>query len=79
MTRLEPMEMYILDCFRERQATRLPLAEIVGNSTANRYEALGTALKDLEVQHGMLQRGERKDVYELTPLGRQYVGLPNLR
>jgi len=71
------MEMYILDCFRERQATRLPLAEIVGNSTANRFEALGTALKGLELQHGMLQRGERKDIFELTALGRQFVGLAN--
>lgn len=73
--RLEPMEIYILDCFRERQVVRLPLSEIVGNSTANRYEALGTALRLLEVEHGMLQRGERKDVFELTPFGRKYVGI----
>lgn len=74
--RLEPMEIYILDCFRERQVVRLPLSEIVGNSTANRYEALGIALRLLEVEHGMLQRGERKDVFELTPFGRKYVGIP---
>jgi hypothetical protein len=73
--RLEPMEIYILDCFRERQSVRLALSEIVGDSTANRYEALGTALRVLEVEHGMLQRGERKDIFELTPFGRKYVGI----
>ena len=73
--RLEPLEIYILDCFRERQATRLPLSEIVGNSTANRYDALGSALKVLETEHGILRRGERKDIIELTPFGRQYIGL----
>ena len=69
------MEIYILDCFRERQTTRLPLSDIVGNSTANRYQALGTALRVLEVEHGMLQRGERKDIFELTPFGRKYIGI----
>jgi len=73
--RLEPMEMYILECFRERRTTTLPLSEIVGDSTANRYGALGDALRELELQHGMLTRGERKDIFELTPLGRKYVGL----
>ncbi len=77
--RLEPMEVYILDCFRERQAVRLPLSEIVGNSTANRYEALGTALNVLEVEHGMLRRGERKDIFELTPFGLQYIGIVTSR
>ena len=73
--RLEPMEIYILDCFRERGANRLALSEIVGDSTVNRYAALGAALHELEVQHGMLQRGDRKDIFELTPLGMKYVGM----
>jgi len=77
--RLDPLEIYILDCFRERQATRLPLSEIIGNSTANRYSALQTALNELESEHGMLQRGERKDVFELTPFGKRYVGMVSTR
>jgi len=73
--RLEPMEIYILDCFRERQTTQLPLSEIVGDSTVNRYAALGTALHVLEIQHEMLKRGDRKDIFELTPLGKKYLGM----
>lgn len=73
--RLEPMEMYILDCFRERRTTRLALAEIVGNSTANRYAALGDALRELEFEHQMVKRGTRQDIFELTPLGKKYIGI----
>ena len=69
------MEIYILDCFREQQTTELPLAEIVGDSTVNRYNALGNALHDLEVEHGLLQRGDRDDIFELTALGRKYLGM----
>lgn len=71
--RLEPMEIYILDCFRERRTARLPLSDIVGNSTANRYTALGDALHELEFQHRMLQRTAQKDVFELTELGKKYI------
>ncbi len=73
--RLEPLEIYILDCFRERRKTELPLSEIVGNSTATRFGALAVALHNLEFEHGMLQRGLRKDIFELTPLGRKYTGM----
>lgn len=73
--RLEPMEIYILNCFREEQTTQLPLADIVGDSTVNRYPALGMALHDLEIKHGMIRRGDRQDIYELTPLGLQYLGM----
>ena len=69
------MEIYILDCFREQQTTELPLADIVGDSTVNRYPALGNALHDLEVEHGLLQRGDRDDIFELTALGRKYLGM----
>jgi hypothetical protein len=75
LVRLEPLEMYILDCFRERKTTQLALSEIVGNSTVNRYAALGAALHELETEHGMLQRGERQDVVELTTLGKKYLGM----
>ncbi|PYQ56557.1 MAG: hypothetical protein DMF58_20385 [Acidobacteria bacterium] len=73
--RLEPIELYILDCFREHETERLPLSEIVGDSTVTRYTVLGDALRELELQHGMLQRGERLDIFELTPLGRQYIAI----
>ena len=73
--RLQPMEIYILDCFREQQTTELPLADIVGDSTVNRYPALGIALHDLEVEHGMIRRGERDDIFELTALGKKYLGM----
>jgi hypothetical protein len=69
------MEIYILDCFREREATELPLSEIVGDSTLNRFAPLGRALQELETHHGMLRRGERMDIFELTPLGKQYLGM----
>jgi hypothetical protein len=71
--RLEPMEIYILDCFREQQTTELPLADIVGDSTVNRYPALGIALHELEVEHGMIRRGDRDDIFELTALGKKYL------
>ena len=73
--RLEPMEIYILDFFRERQTTQLSLSEIVGDSTVSRFNALGNALHELEVEHGILQRGERDDVFELTALGKKYLGM----
>ena len=69
------MEIYILDCFRERETTELPLSEIVGDSTVNRYPVLGIALQELEEHHGMLQRGDRPDIFELTPLGMKYLGM----
>lgn len=73
--RLEPMEIYILDFFRERQTTQLSLSEIVGDSTVSRFNSLGNALHELEVEHGILQRGERDDVFELTALGKKYLGM----
>jgi hypothetical protein len=75
LVRLDPMEIYILDFFRERRTTQLPLSEIVGDSTVNRFGALGNALHELEVEHGMLQRGDRDDIFELTALGRKYLGM----
>jgi hypothetical protein len=73
--RLEPMEIYILDFFRERQTTQLPLSDIVGDSTVNRFNPLGNALHELEVEHGMLRRGDRDDIFELTALGKKYLGM----
>ena len=69
------MEIYILDFFREQKTTQLPLSEIVGDSTVNRFTALGNALHELEVEHGMLRRGERDDIFELTTLGKTYLGM----
>lgn len=71
--RLEPLEVYILECFRQRRTTELPLSEIVGDSTVNRYAALGHALRGLEYAHHMLQRGRRRDIFALTELGKRYT------
>jgi predicted transcriptional regulator len=73
--RLEPLEVYILDCFRERRSVRLAIADIVGNTTAIRYSVLDKALHELEFEHGMLQRGARKDIFELTDLGKKFTGM----
>ena len=73
--RLEPLEIYILDCFREHHATQLPISDIVGDSTVNRFDALADALQELESEHGMLQRAEQKNVFELTDLGKKYTGI----
>lgn len=73
--RLAPLEIYILECFRDHRSAQLPLSEIVGNSTANRYAALTDALWTLEFRHGMLRRTGKKDRFELTKLGEEYAAM----
>ena len=73
MTPLQPLEVYILDCFRDPRSAALTISDIIGESTANRHEALIDALIVLESQHGMLRRCARKDTFELTDRGRQIL------
>jgi hypothetical protein len=73
--RLEPLEVYILDCFRERGVTRLSLREILGDCTMNRYTALLEALTALESEHHMVERRTPTDTVELTALGKRYIGI----
>ncbi|HMC21522.1 MAG TPA: hypothetical protein VKL19_06725 [Thermoanaerobaculia bacterium] len=73
--RLEPLEVYILDCFRERGVMRLSLREILGDCTMNRYTALLDALATLESKHGMVERGTPTDTVELTALGKRHLGM----
>jgi len=67
--------MYILDRFRELCTTRLTLADIVGDCTLNRYQALWKALCELEFRHGLLRHGADGEIFELTPPAIGKMGL----
>jgi hypothetical protein len=70
VTPLQPIEIYVLDCFRGR-GPRLSIWDILGKSTSTRHQALTLALHALETEHHMvIKRGDR---YELTDLGRKYL------
>ena len=73
--RLEPFEIYILECFREQRAEQLPLSEIVGNSTVNRRAALEEALRDLEFRRRMLRQVGQSAWYQLTEVGKRSLGM----
>jgi len=68
--RLRPLEMYILDRFRELRATQLTLADIIGDCTLNRFQALWNALLELEFQHGLLRQQTNAEIFELTAIGK---------
>ena len=73
--RLEPMEIYVLDCFRRRGTAVLRLEEIVDGCTVTRRNALKNALALMAndqhlIKHTPVADG---DVVELTDEGRQYM------
>jgi hypothetical protein len=72
VTPLQPLEIFILECFRERSADRLSVWDIIGKSTDHRHKALVAALDALESEHGMLAKSG--PAYELTERGMQYIG-----
>ncbi|HEY6842721.1 MAG TPA: hypothetical protein VI391_01020 [Thermoanaerobaculia bacterium] len=72
MTPLQPLEIYVLDCFRGR-GPRLSVWDILGKSTSTRHQALMDALHTLEAEHRMVVKSGHK--YELTDLGRKYLSL----
>lgn len=73
--RLAPLEVYILECFRNHHTATLSLGEIVGDATANRFGALTAALQTLELQRGVLRRAAKKNCFELTDVGKKYSRL----
>ncbi len=75
--RLEPMELYVLDCFRRRGKVSLRLDEIVAGCTVTRRNALTLALLQLsDDQHLVTRRKARGgDIIELTEEGKHYVAL----
>ena len=73
--RLRPLEMYILDRFRDLSTTQLTLADIIGDCTLNRFQALWNALLELEFQHGLLRQQTDAETFELTPPAIGKMGL----
>lgn len=75
--RLEPMEIYVLECFRQRGTAVLRLEEIVDGCTQTRRDALKHALATMAVEQHLIRRRPRDDgdVVELTEDGKQYATL----
>ncbi len=75
--RLEPMEVYVLDCFRQRGKASLRLSEIVDGCTMTRRNALKKALALMATDQHLIKRTPLADgdLVELTDEGKQYVTL----
>lgn len=75
--RLEPMEIYVLDCFRQHGTAVLRLAEIVDGCTVTRRNALKETLAFMATDQHLIKRTpvEDGDVVELTESGKQYLAV----
>jgi len=67
--------MYILDRFRDLRTTQLTLADIIGDCTLTRFQALWNALLRLEFQHGLLRQQKNAEIFELTAPAIGQMGL----
>lgn len=75
--RLEQIERYIFDLFRERGSSRLLAKEVFDSTGAFSNADLVRAFEDLEKKWRMLTRytKEGSDWVTLTPEGADYAGL----
>ncbi|HKB78987.1 MAG TPA: hypothetical protein VKH35_04660 [Thermoanaerobaculia bacterium] len=71
--RLDPIEVYILECFRQREATSLTFDEIFAESTSHRRDALRDALVELERAQVLVRRSSHGNRFDLTAEGRRFL------
>ena len=72
MTRLEPLEVYVLDSFRRQGRSWLKFGEITDGCTVNRRTALDDAVAHLEGDSLVVRCFE---FVELTEEGQQYLAM----